>query len=496
MSVGNMGVVGRGDFDAAQPGPQGPTGATGGLVTINKTAHGFTLGQCVRYSPLGWTLARADSEDTLAIGVVVSLPSADTFIYAMTGRFEVPHGLENDTWYYLSADVNGGLTSVRPGISQPIVLTDDASHLSVMQYRPDFNRPGDDTGGTEGPAGPRGLQGPKGDRGSRGLQGQTGPRGPFGYEGATGSVGPEGQQGIQGNTGSAATVNAGYTATLSPDSAALVTNSGTSSEAVFDFAIPQGDMGPAGLTGPQGAPGTGVVVRGVVPTIGDLPSTATAGDVWIVSANDEAYVWTEEDAWLDIGTFGLYQEYLPLTGGVISGQLEVSQVGSGINTTSIGKQAGYTGQQDYGTAYGLFAGQTSQGNSATAIGPLAGSTDQGMRSVAVGNASGRGGQGTDCVAVGNNAGRQNQGSNSVAIGSNAGREGQGTYGIILLADTTDVQDTSTGHIHIKSFYAHLSYTKAEAWNFSDGNVNVSSLSVGGVPLADIKIECGNAGSFA
>ena len=49
MSIGNMGVVGRGDFDAAQPGPQGPTGATGGLVTINKTAHGFTFGKMLGY---------------------------------------------------------------------------------------------------------------------------------------------------------------------------------------------------------------------------------------------------------------------------------------------------------------------------------------------------------------------------------------------------------------------------------------------------------------
>lgn len=47
--------------------------------------------------------------------------------------------------------------------------------------------------------------------------------------------------------GLAASIAAGIVSTLSPGASATVTNSGTSSAAVFDFGIPQGAVGPAGL---------------------------------------------------------------------------------------------------------------------------------------------------------------------------------------------------------------------------------------------------------
>ena len=133
--------------------------------------------------------------------------------------------------------------------------------------------------GPEGPQGPQGPKGDTGDQGPEGPQGETGPQGPKGdkgdtgeqgpqgIQGATGPQGPEGQQGIKGDQGDAATISVGTTTTLDAGADATVTNSGTTSAAVFNFGIPKGakgdkgdkgekgDTGDTGATGPQGPQG-------------------------------------------------------------------------------------------------------------------------------------------------------------------------------------------------------------------------------------------------
>lgn len=66
----------------------------------------------------------------------------------------------------------------------------------------------------------------------------------FGPTGPTGPTGPAG-----------ATVTVGQTTTLAPGENASVTNSGTSSNAILNFSIPRGDVGPTGPTGPTGEQG-------------------------------------------------------------------------------------------------------------------------------------------------------------------------------------------------------------------------------------------------
>lgn len=77
------------------------------------------------------------------------------------------------------------------------------------------------------PQGPQGPQGAKGDKGDTGAQGETGPRGP------------------QGERGTNATVYVGTTTTTNPGTQARVYNSGTDSNAVLNFEIPRGDVGPS-----------------------------------------------------------------------------------------------------------------------------------------------------------------------------------------------------------------------------------------------------------
>ena len=207
--LGTLGIVGRGEFDAPAAGPQGPKGDQGGLERIEQTRHGLSVLQCIRYDieANGFVLARADSNSTLALGVVVEVKDANNFTYSMAGRFAINHNLPVDSWLYLSADEAGELTEEIPLIEQPIVCTDDNGHLSIFPYRPSSTRAspeGEAAEGPEGPAGPQGMQGQPGNQGPRGFEGPTGPQGIPGTGGGgdgSGGVGPEGPRGPQGDMG-------------------------------------------------------------------------------------------------------------------------------------------------------------------------------------------------------------------------------------------------------------------------------------------------------
>ena len=74
-------------------------------------------------------------------------------------------------------------------------------------------------------------------------------QGPQGETGATGAAGAD------GNDGAAATIAVGTVTTGAAGSSATVTNSGSSSAATFNFAIPKGDKGDTGDQGIQGVAG-------------------------------------------------------------------------------------------------------------------------------------------------------------------------------------------------------------------------------------------------
>lgn len=154
--------------------------------------------------------------------------------------------------------------------------------------------------GPQGPIGPAGPAGPPGATGATGLMGPQGPQGATGPAGAPGATGPQGPAGVNfrgawdsgasylahdavfyngstylalvtsqgaapdivpaawtllaqagsagatGPTGAAATVSIGTVTTVAPGTPATVTNSGTSTAAVLNFAIPQGAPGASG----------------------------------------------------------------------------------------------------------------------------------------------------------------------------------------------------------------------------------------------------------
>jgi hypothetical protein len=70
-----------------------------------------------------------------------------------------------------------------------------------------------------------------------------------------GPAGPVGLPGPIGPQGEAATIEVGTTTTSAPGSTALVENVGNEFDAIFDFTIPRGDVGPQGIQGIQGIQG-------------------------------------------------------------------------------------------------------------------------------------------------------------------------------------------------------------------------------------------------
>ena len=78
---------------------------------------------------------------------------------------------------------------------------------------------------------------------------------------------------------------------------------------VFQFTDPadsyatwQGLQGPKGDPGEPGPPGDGLVISGIVDTVGDLPASADQGEIYLVGEETPytAYVWNE-GSWTSIG---------------------------------------------------------------------------------------------------------------------------------------------------------------------------------------------------
>ena len=103
--------------------------------------------------------------------------------------------------------------------------------------------------GAKGDKGEKGDQGPQGEQGIQGLQG---PQGIAGAKGDKGDTGATGEKGDKGEKGDAATIKVGKVVSGEAGTEAVVANSGTTSDAVFDFTIPRGDKGDKGDTGDNG----------------------------------------------------------------------------------------------------------------------------------------------------------------------------------------------------------------------------------------------------
>ena len=115
----------------------GSGSASGATTEVTQSSHGLAVKDCIRHTGSAWTKARANSNSTLALGVVTAVTDSNTFTVAQSGRFELTsHGLTVGQWYYLSESSAGALTTTEPAISQPLVYVESANFLFVFPYRP------------------------------------------------------------------------------------------------------------------------------------------------------------------------------------------------------------------------------------------------------------------------------------------------------------------------------------------------------------------------
>lgn len=90
------------------------------VEAVESTSHGFSLGDVV-YDNSGWALADADSESSLAQGIVSRVLSVNEFEVTRSGMIRGLTGLTANTVYYLSTTA-GSMTSTKPtsGIRQEL----------------------------------------------------------------------------------------------------------------------------------------------------------------------------------------------------------------------------------------------------------------------------------------------------------------------------------------------------------------------------------------
>ena len=178
--------------------------------------------------------------------------------------------------------------------------------------------------GPQGPTGIAGPTGPTGSTGATGVTGSTGATGPTGITGSTGPIGPQGPTGIAGPTGAtgvtgadgeSASIVVGTTETGEPETAAVVTNSGTVQNAIFNFVIPRGATGVTGPTGVTGATGpigaTGAT--GVTGPIGAIGVTGPTGATGVADLNAYGGLYNATPQTLNLTLGGTVQLPLPVT---------------------------------------------------------------------------------------------------------------------------------------------------------------------------------------
>ena len=238
---------------------------------------------------------------TIAAGTATSLPSGSTPTVTNTGtssaavfNFGIPKGDKGDKGDTgatgatgspgEAATVSVGTTSTGlPGTNASVVNTGTSS-AAVLDFTI-----------------PRGEKGDKGDTGSTGSAAtvevgatSTGAAGTNASVTNTGTSsaavlnftipkGDKGDKGDTGSAGSAATISVGTVTTGAEGSDATVTNSGTSSAAVFDFTIPRGATGATGGKGDKGDQGdaatisVGTTTTGAAGTNASVTNSGTAG---------------------------------------------------------------------------------------------------------------------------------------------------------------------------------------------------------------------------
>ena len=270
FSLGFTGLKGE-TGETGPQGPQGETGETGATGATPDITVDATVDSNVGTPAVVVTKSGTDEEPVFTLSF--SNLKGETGATGATG----PAGQDG------MGTITIGTTTTGAAGTQASVTNSGTAQDAILN----FTIPKGDTGsqGPQGETGPTGPTGPTGANGNDGnciwtaTAGPTSPNYTFAISALSGPAGHTPQVGdlvvysyyryiisavdtttvltgsrvsLRGSTGTAATIAVGTVTTGAAGSSASVTNSGTSSAAVFDFTIPKGDTGAAGQGVPTG----------------------------------------------------------------------------------------------------------------------------------------------------------------------------------------------------------------------------------------------------
>lgn len=228
-----------------EQGPQGARGYTGnGIESYVKTSSsGLTDTYTITFTDGNTTTVEVTNGRGInSITGPVSVGNVDTYTInyndSTTSTFTVTNGIDG-----VNPTVTVGTTTTgNPGTNASVVNSGTTQDVVL-----DFTIP-------------RGDKGETGEDGADGFSpiatvskvGDTATISITDINGTTTTTISDGTDGTDGTDGQAATIAVGTVTTGLPTDPASVTNVGTSSAAIFDFTIPQGEKGDTGSTGPTG----------------------------------------------------------------------------------------------------------------------------------------------------------------------------------------------------------------------------------------------------
>ncbi len=115
------------------PAGGGDAGTPNLVLSVTKAAHGWQLGDVLRWSGTAWEEADAGTVgDTDTLAVVGRIPDADTALLVLWGLLCLD-GLEDHTDYWLDPQVPGTLTSTRPSEAPRLILHHAENRLCIVK---------------------------------------------------------------------------------------------------------------------------------------------------------------------------------------------------------------------------------------------------------------------------------------------------------------------------------------------------------------------------
>ena len=120
--------------------------------SFTQTTHGFSVKDAIYHTGSAWAKAQADSENTLALGIVTKVDDTNNFRFGFAGVHTLAsHGLTPGQYYFLSSTVAGDLVTTQPATySNPVLYVLDADTVIILPYRPLLTATGDASGGGGG----------------------------------------------------------------------------------------------------------------------------------------------------------------------------------------------------------------------------------------------------------------------------------------------------------------------------------------------------------